>query len=222
MSSIIANATLIQFNGLNQLIPDGNSSGYANQQSLNLGNIGNITEISVRLELTGVNGGGYNGDLYAWLQHDTGFSVLLNRPGRSASDSTGYGDNGMNVLFNDGAANDIHSYREILAGPFPLLTPLGGIWRPDGRNVDPGNVVTTDPRPSTLQSMIGGNPNGDWTLFVADLESGGEVQLRSWALDIRTDVQNVPESMHTLWSTVAVFGLMCYVRNLRDKNKRPI
>lgn len=43
--------------------------------------------ITVTINLTG----GWNGDLYAHLVHESGFSVLLNRTGRSLADPDGSG-----------------------------------------------------------------------------------------------------------------------------------
>src|SRR5262245_14410658 len=85
-------------------------------------------------------------DLYAYLQHDSGFSVLLNQPGRDNSHPGGYGDNGFSIVLDELAANDVHTYRANLGGPFPLTSPLGGTWKPDGRKTDPANVGTGDPR----------------------------------------------------------------------------
>ncbi len=213
--SVTANSILIPFNGLNQLIPDGDSSGFANQQFISLGSVGNITDVNVRINLAGVGGDGFNGDLYAWLKHDSGFSVLLSRPGKTASDSTGYADNGLNVVLDDAGAKDIHNYRDFVAGPFPLTSPLGGTWTPDGRTSDPGAVLDTDSRTSFLSSFNGLNPSGNWTLFVADLETGGQVQLRSWALDIQTDALTVPDSMNTLLGLAGSICLLCLLRPTR-------
>ena len=46
----------------------------------------------------------YNGDLFAYLVHDTNFCVLLNRVGRSAANADGYPDSGFNITFYAGPA----------------------------------------------------------------------------------------------------------------------
>lgn len=211
-ASVTGRATLIEFNNLNLAIPDADPSGLVNQQMLNLGDIGTITDINVRLNLAGISGHGFSGDLYAWLKHDTGFSVLLNRPGKTASDAFGYGDNGLNVILDDQAQFDIHTYRDHAAGTFPLSKGLVGTWQPDGRASDPGIVLDSDARTLSLGGFDGMDPNGVWTLFIADLHSGGLVQLSNWALDIRTNAQAVPDSMGTASGLIFGLGLIAVVR----------
>ena len=67
-------------------------------------------------------------------------------------------------------AGDIHMYRTSSA--FISDAPLSGIWQPDGRKVDPADVLDTDPRAAMLSSFANLNANGQWTLFLADLNSG--------------------------------------------------
>jgi hypothetical protein len=80
--------------------------------------------------------------------------------------------------FSDGppAAGDIHQYRFTLSGSetTPLGGPLTGIWTPDGRVVDPDLVLNTDPRTALLGSFNGLDPNGEWTLLIADLDTGAQ------------------------------------------------
>ena len=71
--------------------------------------------------------GGYNGDLYANVQHGSGMSVLLNRVGVTDGEPFGYDDSGMNVTFADSAAADIHYYQ---AAASPGITG-GASWQPD-------------------------------------------------------------------------------------------
>src|SRR5580698_1840488 len=90
----------------NRLVPDGNPSGLSDVRVLNSA-IANITSMTVHLKTTGE----FNGDLYGYLVHSNGFTVLLNRPGKTASNPYGYADSGFDVTFQDGAANgDIHLY----------------------------------------------------------------------------------------------------------------
>jgi hypothetical protein len=94
---------------LNQAIPDGDKAGMASTITLN-GELGSISSLQVNLHISG----SYTGDLYAYLVHDTGFSVLLNRVGVAPGNSLGFNDPGLNVTFSDTAANgDIHYYRPV-------------------------------------------------------------------------------------------------------------
>jgi subtilisin-like proprotein convertase family protein len=163
-------------------VPDGSILGWSDTRTVVTSHT-LIESVTVHLNVSG----GFNGDLYAQLTHSTGFAVLLNRVGRKSSALLGYSDSGMNVQFNDSAANgDIHSYRATLFGneTTPLVGPLTGTWRPDGRAVDPGLVLDTDLRTAFLSSFIGLNPNGDWTLFVADLEGGDVSTVTGWGLTL--------------------------------------
>ena len=71
------------------VVPDNNYSGWADSQTV--GAVGTITpgSLLVNVNLTG----GWNGDLYAYLVHDTGFAVLLDRVGYTGS-GFGYGTAG--------------------------------------------------------------------------------------------------------------------------------
>ncbi len=175
-------ATLaVSFDNLNAPIPDGSALGLNDQRLISTTST-ILLSLSVTLNLTG----GFNGDLYVQLTHDSGFSVLLNRVGRDAANVIGYTDSGFNVSFNDAApAGDVHTYRTIATGnaATPLAGPLTGTWAPDGRATDPANVVTADARTAMLGSFIGVNPNGVWTLFIADLDGGGVSTLNSWSLN---------------------------------------
>lgn len=165
------------FNDLLLDLPDGNASGLVNLQPIS----SQVTEIE-SLTVTLNVGGTFNGDLYAYLTHDTGFSVLLNRSGRSVADSFGYSDDGYTITLDDLAADNIHTYQSITT-PTPG-SPLTGIWQPDGRNVDPDSVLDTTPSTAMLASFNGTDANGNWTLFIADLSVGDTHTLNAWGLTI--------------------------------------
>lgn len=161
------------FNGLNQSVPDGNPSGLANVQNLT-SDIIEIEDISVSLNISG----GWNGDLYVYLQHNAGLSVLLNRVGRTAGESFGYDNDGLDVTLNDlGSLAEIHG-QDSGGG---LLT---GSFGSDGRLTDPNSVLDTDPRDALLTTFTGDDASGDWTLFVADLSGGDAHTLNSWSMEI--------------------------------------
>jgi hypothetical protein len=162
----------------NRLVPDGSFSGLSDVRSINT-TVGNISSLKVRLKMTGE----FNGDMYAYLRHTNGFVVLLNRVGKTASNAFGYGDSGFDVTFQAGAANgDIHAYQNVTtpAAGFPLT----GIWQPDGRTNDPVTVTDASTRATSLTNFNGLNGAGEWTLYLADVESGATNMLIQWSLDI--------------------------------------
>jgi subtilisin-like proprotein convertase family protein len=163
-------------------IPDGATVGLASFKTVATP-ITSISDLEVTLKINGT----YNGDLYCHLVHSSGFTVLLNRPGRRASNSFGYSDSGLDVTFDDSAANgDVHIYRLTLNGSHltPLAGALTGTWTPDGRTNRPTTVLDTDTPTAMLSSFVGVNPNGEWVLFVADLAAGDLHTLDNWGLTI--------------------------------------
>lgn len=96
----------------------------------------------------------------------------------------------------------MHFYQAV---PFTLNASgqLTGSWQPDGRVIDPSSPAAafdTAPRSDMLDVFNGLDPNGQWTLFVADLAPGGVSTLVSWGLDITV----VPEPAST---TLLALGL---------------
>lgn len=177
---------------LNLLIPDGKGSGLVSAQTLLPSQVaGPITALSVSLTISGIGASGaFNGDLYATLVHDSGFAVLLNRPGKTAVNPWGYSDNGLTLTLADGAP-DIHTYRTTLGGA--PAGSLAGTWSPDGRTADPGAVTDSlATRTTAFGDFLGLEASGQWTLFVADLEAGGQARLDSWGLTLDTAAA-VPE-----------------------------
>ena len=155
-------------------IPDNDDVGYTNSRIVSDAGLVEIQNVTVNLNFTG----GWNGDLYVYLMHNSGFAVLLNRPGRSISSPDESGTVALDVTLDDTAPTDIHTAIPESGGTF------SGTYQSDGRNVDPYNVVSTDPRTATLASFFGTNGNGTWTLFVADQAAGDTSTLNSWGLTI--------------------------------------
>ncbi|HTI72849.1 MAG TPA: hypothetical protein VMF06_22945 [Candidatus Limnocylindria bacterium] len=163
-----------------------------------------ITDIDVHFSLTNPGqAGAFNGDYYVSLQHESGFTILLNRVGRrgtTGSQALGYGDNGFDVTFDDQSSlGDIHLYRALVpdgSHTTPIDTlfvqPLSGTWAPDGRNTSPLTVLGTDPRNSLLSVFNGLPANGVWTLQVIDFNSGGTANLTGWGINVTGS--NVPEA----------------------------
>lgn len=163
-------------------VPDDMLSGIANSEIVSTP-ITYISGLKVSLKLTGT----WNGDLFCFLSHSSGYTVLLNRVGRRSGSNLGYGDEGFNVSFDDAAANgDVHVYRRTLNGSdsVPISGALTNVWAPDARTNSPSAVLDTDPRTALLSSFNGLNPNGEWVLFVADMEAGDTYTLDNWGLEI--------------------------------------
>jgi len=168
------------------IIPDGDASGLASVQTISTP-ITNLTGLRVALKVSGT----WNGDLYCFLAHSTNHSVLLNRLGRSVTNNLGYNDVGLDLIFDDTSTNsDIHVYRLQLTGSqgTPIPGPLTDSWAPDARVASPTDVLDTDARSAFLSSFNGVDPNGEWVLFVADMEAGDIHILESWALEITGDI----------------------------------
>jgi len=159
-------------------IPDNNYSGWTDTRTVSA-TAGTINSISVTLNLAG----GWNGDLYAYLLHDAGFSVLLDRVGYSGS-GYGYGDSGFDVTLS-ATGNPIESYQSH-SPTFNEAGQLQGTWQAH----------------SGLGSFIGLDPSGTWTLFVADLSGGGVTTVQSWGLQM--DIVAVPEV--EAWIAAALAG----------------
>lgn len=186
-------------------IPDGNAAGLSDVRSIN-STITTLTTVSIHLDISGE----FNGDLYAYLRHESGISILLNRPGRTLSSAAGYADGGFDITLQTSAANgDIHTYRNLTTPA--ANSPLTGTWQPDARAVDPANALDTTARTASLDVFNGMNANGQWTLFVADLQSGGTHTLNRWDLELT----GVPEPTHTTLAIGAVLLIGCAVSKLR-------
>jgi subtilisin-like proprotein convertase family protein len=183
------------------VIPDGNTAGWSDTRTIT-GVAGTITDVNVTLNLSG----GYNGDLYGYLVHDSGFAVLLNRSGRTGTSAFGYSDAGFNITLDGEATGsfatyDIHDYRNVGNTPVFSGGQLTGTWLEDGRNQDPATVNGTESRDSLLSDFDGLLANGEWTLFLADLAVGGQTTVISWGLEITV----IPEP--STWALLAL-GLL--------------
>ena len=154
-----AAVVMVSFTGINQAVPDGSPLGWSDTRTVSA-DFDFITSVAVSLEISG----GFNGDLYAQLTHSSGFAVLLNRVGRTATNTSGYSDSGIDIEIDDSAvsAEDVHNYRVTLFGnnTVPLNNPLTGTWKSDGRAVDPGSVLDTSARTAMLGSFNGLDPDG--------------------------------------------------------------
>ena len=166
-------------------IPDNNESGWAATMTLT-GNTGlTVTDVQVSFSISG----GWNGDLYGYLVHDTGFVVLLDRVGTGTFPSYGYGEAGFTgVTLSDATSGtSIQSY--------------GGVGTAAAAWSNPGPYNS---QAGTLNTAFDGlNVDGSWTLFFADQSAVDVSQVTSWSLMINA----VPEP--TTWAMIffaAAFG----------------
>ena len=192
----------------NANVPDGNLNDWSDTRAVNGIADGPLLDVSVRLNVSG----GFNGDLYGYLSYNGALVPLLNRVGVGTGSSFGYTDAGLNVRFTDSANHNIHFYQTVSG----YSVAGGAAWQPDGRTVNPVN----SPPPAfdangtvTFASYYGMNPNGNWTLFLADVSAGGgSSQVLSWGLDISTVPE--PVGLAMAWFGIAVAGGEC-LRRLR-------
>ncbi len=168
-------------------VPDANPVGLSSTLNVS-GMTGSTINLTVNLDITG----GFNGDLYSYLVSPTGtIVVLLDRVGVVSGNPYGYGNAGFNITLDSASGNNIHTYQ---TGGYTISGgQLIGTWAPDYNTVDPlGDPSTfnaTSPTGNTLISLDGADPNGTWTLFMADLSPGGVSTIVSWGLTVST----VPE-----------------------------
>jgi subtilisin-like proprotein convertase family protein len=193
-TSSFAATTWSQTWNVSTAIPDNDDVGFTDTRTINVPDITEIESVTVGLHFTG----GWNGDLYAYLVHGSGFAVLLNRPGRSIGNSDGSGTLGMDVTLDDSAFSDIHTAIPMSGGE------VTGTYQPDGRITDPYDTLDTDSRPALLASFIGLDASGARTLFVADQSAGETSTLESWTLTIT----GVPEPSTALLGGLGVLLLL--------------
>lgn len=212
---------------INGMVLTGTVSGFDDSYKIS------TNSFQVELNLTGDPIGG-NGDIYAALQAPTvggksgPMAILLNRPGVAPGSLLGYQDNGGLFTFYEGANDpnhvdskgvqqsftDAHFYQnDPVYGGQPGDNGVSGIFRSDGRDVDPTLGTAAQygaaTRTKTLAAFDGLNPNGQWTLFIADVSSGGSSKITSWGLDFTP----IPEpSEYALAIGIGLVGFALYRR----------
>lgn len=187
-----------------QVIPDDDLTGVAFPFSI-LGGAPQIEEVTVTLNISGE----WNGDLYAYLSHDSGFAVLLNRVGvgqsTPGSDALGYGDTGFaGLVLSSAAPNNVHFY----GNASPTLNGSGqltGTWKPDGRAIAPNSAPSAfDAEGSAdFTSFSGLSPNGSWMLFIADAAPGSLSTLTSFTVSMTAVPETVPLPLAAFGTSLA-------------------
>ena len=197
---------------VNSTIADGNVGGMWNTMNLTGAGLGSsLTDIKVTLN---VSSSGYNGDLYAYLSYKGVLVPLLNRIGVSSGNSFGSPGQGLNnVTLSDAGLVNIHTY---VVGS----SALSGTYRPDGQTTSPlgsASSFAADGGSLTFRAVGTGfgnlDPNGQWTLFFADVVAGGgNSTLNGWNLEITA----VPEPVDVALGWFAgVFVVVTLVRSGR-------
>jgi subtilisin-like proprotein convertase family protein len=151
-----------------------------------------ITSVSLTLDIAGAPIA-YNGDYYAYLQFGSGLIVLLNSIDSSIV-PFGSPGSGINVTLIDGNPN-------IGTAPYSAGQPLTGTYSPQGGGASTGSSLG-----NTFDGM---NPNGSWTLFIADESPGGVGELVDWSLDVTANTTSsvgVPDNGST-WALLVLGGL---------------
>jgi hypothetical protein len=169
---------------LNTVIPDANPTGISSTLNVS-GGLPTISDVNVTINVSG----GFNGDLYAYLSHNGILVPLLNRVGTTTGvDPFGYSTAGFSSITLDDQATangNIHG----------VLTPTSGAsYQPDSGSGSLGNFNSY-------------NPSGNWTIFFADMASGGgsgPSTLISWSLDITA----VPEPVNMALGVFGGLGLV--------------
>ncbi len=194
LASVTAHGALFPSGTLNTIIPDANPNGISSTINVS-GALPTIIDVNVTINVSG----GFNGDLYAYLSYNGILVPLLNRVGTSPLNPFGYSTAGFNnITLDDQAANgNIHNV------PAPVS---GYSYQPDSGS-------------SSLGNFNGANPNGTWTIFFADLASGGGSSpstLVSWSLDITA----VPEPVNVALGIFGgVFLVVIVARSRRVRNR---
>lgn len=187
---------------VNADVPDASAIGLSSTQQFS-SSITVITGLEIGIHIAG----GWAGDLYAYLSHEGGIAVLLNRPGRSLAQPDGSGAGDLVLLFRDGAPTDVHT-------GLPASGAVIGEFQPDGRLVDPADSLDTSPRGAFLSAFQGMDPNGEWTLYIADVATGDIAKVESWSLH----VTGVPEPSVAV---LAMAGAAAFLRRRRSPENGP-
>ncbi len=178
------------------IIPDGNPIGIDVPISVSTA-ASFVSGVSLTIDISGGN----NGDLYGYLSYDGQIVTLLNRPGVTGSNPLGFTGSGFDVTLNDSGGFNINTTPETPGVPFG-----GG-----------GNYSPADGSGAFATAFNGLNPNGTWTLFLADESAGGGTStLVSWDLEVSA----VPEPTNV---ALGIFGVCAVAGRLRAgwKKSRP-
>jgi hypothetical protein len=177
------------------LIPDANPTGWYDTRTIS-GLVGTIESLTINLTL----GGGWNSDLYAALVHfgndnQTTSVILLNRIGITPDNPFGNTGSELIVRLCGDTETDYPNIHDADSGS------VTGNYNPDNAS-------------GSFTAFNGINPNGNWTLFFADLSGGNQSTVSNWSLDIAV----VPEPVGAALATSA--GLLALIVLARNRKLR--
>jgi subtilisin-like proprotein convertase family protein len=182
----------------NALVPDNDPNGYVSTINVS-GLASSLQTATVSFNILG----GYNGDFQVFLAYNGQLLTLLNRVGTPGF-ANGYDNAGFDITVSDAGTAGLHDYRDH-SPTYNGNNQLTGTWQPDS-----GGATFA----SRFENM---DPNGAWSLLVADLNQGDQGTLVSWSLDITA----VPEPATTALGIFAgAWGLTMGFRALRRRAAR--
>jgi subtilisin-like proprotein convertase family protein len=185
------------FSAVNMTIPDGSPVGVRLSGTVSdIPSGWTVSGLTVSLNVSG----GYNGDLYSYIVAPNGtMVVLLNQPG-VAVNGFGAGGAGMNITLLEGASDH------------------GSIQNETGGSVLSGSYNAV----GTLANFNGSVADGTWTLFFADLSSGGGTStLNSWSLGITAVPEPVTTALIIFLGIITSWWLKKWCTRSASKVKEP-
>jgi hypothetical protein len=199
---VSARAGMITDNA-NVNIPVGNPLGIASTITES-GLASSPIQVTVALDISG----GINGDLYGYLSYNGMIVSLLNRPGVTPYNPLGAMGSGFDVLLSDGAGyQNINTASEASGQQFG--SGLSSIYNAAGGS-------------AAFETAFNGtvNPNGTWTLFLAnELAGSPQSELVSWSLGITAVPEPVNMALGIFAGLFILAGLWrtARVRKIFDK-----
>jgi subtilisin-like proprotein convertase family protein len=170
--------------GLSTSITDGSALPGSSSMTVSDTGGGTVTGLTVGLNFSG----GYNGDLYVYLVGPNGTTTvtLLNRPGSAPfyAAGAGFGNGSANSLVLNSSSASIQTAAETAGAA------MTGTYGASG----------------SLVNFNGLTANGTWTLYFADLSTGGGAGpsvVNGWTLNL--DVSPVPEPVNV---ALGMFGTL--------------
>lgn len=161
-------------------IPDGSPIGVTFSGTVSDAPGLTVSELTLTLNISG----GFNGNLFAYLNAPDGTHVVLfNQPGVSESNPFGATGAGMNITLQDGGVINGSIQNETSAAV------LSGSYNAAG----------------TLADFSGAAVNGTWEIFFADeVTGGGTSTLTSWSLGINAVPEPVNNALMIFFGFAAV------------------
>lgn len=178
-------------NAVNVPIPASGTQGDMAEQTIAVGDAGQVQDVNVRIRLNHT----FDGDLVISLVAPDGTVVTLASARGSSGDNFGSGSNdcsGTPTVFDDAAATPISSG----------TAPFAGTFRPDG----------------SLAALNGKAVNGNWRLRITDTASGDSGTLFCWSLEIMRASYECCGSPAAVDDTIGIYDASSGTFFLRNAN----